>query len=63
MNPNTVAAPQTRIGSAHSDELTSKLRFESVSHAFGTLDVLAGLDLMVEEGETVGLVGASGCNK
>lgn len=63
MNPNTVAAPQTRIGSAHSDELTSKLRFESVSHAFGTLDVLAGLDLMIEEGETVGIVGPSGCGK
>ena len=39
------------------------IRATSLSHGFGSLDVLAGIDLEVVEGEVVGLVGPSGCGK
>ena len=39
------------------------IRASNVAHGFGELDVLAGIDLDVSEGEVVGLVGPSGCGK
>jgi NitT/TauT family transport system ATP-binding protein len=63
MNPETVVAPKTRTGSADGDEMTTQLRLDSVSHAFGPLEVLAGLDLAIAARETVGIVGPSGCGK
>ncbi len=39
------------------------IRATGVSHGFGELEVLDGIDLGVAEGEVVGLVGPSGCGK
>ncbi|HEY7514941.1 MAG TPA: ATP-binding cassette domain-containing protein, partial [Vicinamibacteria bacterium] len=39
------------------------LRLERVDHAFGTVKVLAGIDLEVRRGEFVAFVGPSGCGK
>src|SRR5687767_4498144 len=39
------------------------VRAAGVSQRFGDLDVLAGIDLDIREGEVVGLVGPSGCGK
>ena len=42
---------------------TQAIRATSVSHGFGDLEVLDGIDLEVAEGEVVGVVGPSGCGK
>ncbi|MFN2612765.1 MAG: ABC transporter ATP-binding protein [Solirubrobacterales bacterium] len=39
------------------------LRASGLSHSFGELEVLAGLELAAEPGEVLGLVGPSGCGK
>ncbi len=43
--------------------MTEILRVEALHKSFGSLDVLKGIDLVVEEGETVVLLGASGSGK
>ena len=43
--------------------LAGRLRYEDVGHAFGLADVVAGVNLVVEENEVVALVGPSGCGK
>ncbi|MDQ3759774.1 MAG: ABC transporter ATP-binding protein [Actinomycetota bacterium] len=45
------------------DGAPSAIRATAVSHGFGALEVLAGIDLDVARGEVVGLVGPSGCGK
>ena len=40
-----------------------RLIAESVGHRYGTLDVLDGISLSVEEGEIVAVIGPSGCGK
>jgi NitT/TauT family transport system ATP-binding protein len=42
---------------------TSALRLNAVSHRFGPLEVLQGIDLDVRPGEFLALVGPSGCGK
>jgi ABC-type nitrate/sulfonate/bicarbonate transport system ATPase subunit len=41
----------------------AEIGLRSVSHRFGELEVLAGIELEVAEGEVVALVGPSGCGK
>ena len=40
-----------------------QLSLQAVSHAYGSLEVLSGIDLQVNEGEIVCVVGPSGCGK
>src|SRR5688500_14720003 len=42
---------------------TTKIRFQSVSYHVGTTVILDGIDLEAFEGETVVLLGESGCGK
>jgi osmoprotectant transport system ATP-binding protein len=42
---------------------TTKIRFQSVSYHVGTTVILDGIDLEVFEGETLVLLGESGCGK
>jgi NitT/TauT family transport system ATP-binding protein len=44
-------------------DLTPLLRLDRVSHAYGDVQVLADLDVIVRPGEFVALVGPSGCGK
>ena len=39
------------------------LRLEDVRKSFGLVDVLHGIDLALESGEMLVIVGASGCGK
>ena len=39
------------------------LRIENLHKSFGTLDVLKGLSLSVEQGEVVAVIGPSGSGK
>ena len=41
--------------------VSARIEVRNVAKSFGTLDVLAPLDLSVAEGETVTLLGPSGC--
>lgn len=50
----------SHIGSMSS---TTKIRFQSVSYHVGTTVILDGIDLEVFEGETLVLLGESGCGK
>ena len=43
--------------------MTEAVRVEEVRKAFGDLEVLRGIDLVVEDHEVVGLIGASGSGK
>lgn len=45
------------------DSLSMGLEFKNISHAYGTNEVLSGIDLMAEAGEVTCLVGPSGCGK
>ena len=42
---------------------TRRLRYDGVGHAFGLAEVVADVNLVVEENEVVALVGPSGCGK
>jgi len=43
--------------------MTEVLRIENLHKSFGSLDVLKGIDLTVQKGETIVLIGASGSGK
>jgi polar amino acid transport system ATP-binding protein len=43
--------------------VTDAVRIEDVRKSFGQLEVLRGIDLVVEDHEVVGLIGASGSGK
>jgi peptide/nickel transport system ATP-binding protein len=59
----TVAAAPPAPWPAHAPGARPALRLEGVSLSFGALSVLRGLDLTVQEGESVALVGVSGSGK
>ena len=42
---------------------TTMIRFETVSHRFGQVEALRGVDFEVEAGRTTVLIGPSGCGK
>src|SRR4249919_3662925 len=44
-------------------DLEKYLRIEGVGKSFGSFDAITGIDLMVERGEFVSLIGHSGCGK
>src|ERR1044071_5106070 len=44
-------------------DLDKYLRIEGVGMSFGSFDALTGIDLNVEKGEFVSLIGHSGCGK
>jgi ABC-type nitrate/sulfonate/bicarbonate transport system ATPase subunit len=48
---------------AEADRGAASLELSSVSHRFGDLQTLAGVDLTVGAAETVAIVGPSGCGK
>ncbi len=52
--------PQT---SEEPGEASAAIEIAGLSHSFGELEVIAGLELGVAGGEVVGLVGPSGCGK
>ncbi len=43
--------------------MSEPIELRALTHAFGSLDVIAGLDAQASAGEVVGLVGPSGCGK
>jgi ABC-type nitrate/sulfonate/bicarbonate transport system ATPase subunit len=43
--------------------LSEPIELRAIAHAFGSLQVIAGLDAQVSAGEVVGVVGPSGCGK
>ena len=51
--------PRGTVGAS----IPSQLVFDRVRHAYGSRDVLKGIDLVVEPGEVVSLLGPSGCGK
>jgi NitT/TauT family transport system ATP-binding protein len=55
--PRSHLAPQPVLGGGVA------VAVEGLSHFFGELEVIRGLDLAVAPGEVVGLVGPSGCGK
>ncbi|MBS1879903.1 MAG: ATP-binding cassette domain-containing protein [Actinobacteria bacterium] len=50
-------------GAGARDEAGAAVAIEGLSHAFGELEVVAGLDLAVPPHSVLGLVGPSGCGK
>jgi NitT/TauT family transport system ATP-binding protein len=44
-------------------QITESIELRALAHAFGSLEVIAGLDAQASAGEVVGLVGPSGCGK
>src|SRR4029453_9603778 len=53
--------PATARSAGHA--VSEAVRVEGVQKAFGDLEVLRGIDLVVEDHEVVGLIGASGSGK
>ena len=49
--------------SSHADRAHSLVRFTEIAKSFGPVRALDGVDLTIEEGQCVGLVGESGCGK
>jgi NitT/TauT family transport system ATP-binding protein len=50
-------------GASEAGAAVAGVHVRALRHAFGALEVLAGLDVTAEPGEVVGLVGPSGCGK
>lgn len=45
------------------DKASAKLHLQNVSHSYGAVEVLRGINLEVKPGEVIVLVGPSGCGK
>jgi ABC-type nitrate/sulfonate/bicarbonate transport system ATPase subunit len=58
MRTTTAATPTNLTGAADAE-----LELDAVQHAFGSVQVIDGLDLTLRRGEVVALVGPSGCGK
>ncbi|WP_347355047.1 ATP-binding cassette domain-containing protein, partial [Intrasporangium sp.] len=56
-----MTTPDTQRGSARAD--TPMLRAEGVRKSFGRLEVLKGVDLTIDRGEVVCMIGPSGSGK
>jgi NitT/TauT family transport system ATP-binding protein len=59
--PRTAGRGDARVDPVRAS--SGALQIRSLSHAFGPLRVIEGLDLDLSEGEVLGIVGPSGCGK
>ena len=53
----------SKIGTQTFKNQTSKIQLEGITKSFGSLQVLRGIDMQIQQGEVVSIVGPSGAGK